>query len=484
MNENTPLEALTPQQKRELLRRLLANKAAAGAPREFPLSYHQLAMWFLHRMAPELASYNTALAVEASPPLDTAALGRALNALAERHTALRTVYPVTGDVTIQRVNDAAPVPVRVVDAAALSPGQIHQAVLEEYARPFDLGLSPLRVALFRAENRDVLLIVVHHIAFDAWSAGVVYRELRALYEDGNAILPPLDAGYHDFVRWQREMVDSHEGEAHWRFWSQQLTGPQPELELPMRKAMTGKRLFSGAAVPVVVDGVVYCRLKELIREHQTTVFSAVTAAYTALLHLASGQDSLIVGTPVSGRTRSEWELLVGDFINMLPLPVHFPPGLRASDHLATVTLAIRQALEHQDFPFPLMIERLRVRRDAGRSPLFQAVVNVHVARGGSDLMRLFRQGERMPFGGSTLRSYAIPQQEGQFDLGLELLDTGDALLGRLHYSEDAFERYAAEYLTRQFTAVLRQMVEAPGRLIGEFAIEPWNGSEDCEHLVI
>jgi Condensation domain len=483
--QNDALAGLGPQEKRDLLRRMLEKKAQQE--RDFPLSQHQRGMWFLDQMTPGIISYNTALAVRATPVLNTTALSRAIEKLSQRHAALRTIFLARDGVPLQRVCDRAAAPVRIVNMAGASDESVRQAVIDDYRLPFDLETSPLRVTLFRQEDSDVLLLTVHHIVFDAWSAGVLYRELTALYDaelrGGAAGLDLIPAAYRDFVDWQLKMLESEEGEDHWQYWSGRLSGSLPTLDLPFRKDLTQTPSFSGGTVPLHIGGPGYTRLKELVRERQITVFSAVAAAYSALLHRLSGQDELLIGTAVSGRTQPQWGNVIGDFINMLPLRLAFPAELDAGQHLQAVSVEIRNSLAHQDFPFPLMVERLRVRREPGRSPLFQAMVGVHVARAGSELSRLF-DDHAMPFGDSLLRNYPIPQQEGQYDLALELLDTGEALLGGLGYNEEAFDAEAAGYMATQFASLLEQIAAQPRSRINEYHIDPRPDSAANEHFVI
>jgi hypothetical protein len=478
------LAGLGPQQKRDLLRRMLEQRSQQ--PREFPLSQHQLGMWFLTRMAPDAVSYNTALAVQASPVLDEGALARALEKLAQRHPALRTVFLARDGAPLQRVCDNPRVPVRVVDMTGASDEALYRAVIDDYRLPFDLTITPFRVALFRRPDGDVLLLTVHHIAFDAWSANVLYRELRALYESerngGVLELPPIAATYRDFVDWQSKMLESEEGEDHWQYWSGRLSGNLPVLTLPFRKHVTTLS-FDGGTTAINIGGTLYARARDFARQQQATVFSLVTCAYSILLHRLSDQNEVVIGTAVSGRTQPQWANVIGDFINMLPLRMTFSNELCAGHFLQAVSAEIRSALAHQDFPFPLIVERLRVRRDGSRSPVFQAMINVHVAREGSELSELF-DDRAMPFGQSLLRNYKIPQQEGQYDLALELLDTGEALVGGLRYSEQCFDAEAAAYVARQLVSLFDQMVQQPGARVAEYRIEPLVKSLDSEHFVI
>ena len=482
----SPLDGLTPHEKRELLRRLLSNKNRP--PSRYPLSHHQTAMWFLNRMAPGSVSYNTALAMRAEPPLNLEALRSSFEQLVERHSTLRTVFHSVDGVPVQSVREHAPVDLKIV--AVANEDRLRDAVVAEYRLPFDLEKNVLRTVLFRGPGYDVLLVVIHHIVFDASSAGVFYRELRVLYDAACGIsagaLPRVPATYYDFVRWQAEMIESAEGHAGWQYWSRRLSGELPVLKLPFARPAPSALSAQGATVPLRVEGDIYTNLKHLVREQRTTIFSVLAAAYTVLLHRLSGHTDLIVGMPVSGRTRPEWEDLLGDFINMLPLRVSFTTGLRFAEHLKAVATETRNALAHQDFPFAVMTERLRVPRLFGTSPIFQAMINVHVARQGSELSRLFEGGNPLPFGSSQLRHYPMPQQEGQFDLALEVMDTGAGIVGGLRYIPGKFDKSDAEHMAEQFASVLRQVGAHPDLCVSRLSLEA-PAADECpsegEHFV-
>ncbi len=478
------LAELTPQQKRDLLRTMLAEKARVR--QEFPLSQHQLGLWVLARLAPDSASYNTALAVRATPPLDADALSRAIEKVIQRHAALRTVFLTRDGIPLQRVCEKG-TRLRIIHLEGADEGGLKRSVIEDHRQPFDLEVSPMRATLFRLPGADVLTLNVHHIVFDAWSANILYRDLAALYQQElrgtPASLGPAPETYRSFVEWQSAMLESEEGQSHWRYWSERLKDHPPILDLPFRKKGADGRSFKGRTVPLTIRGAVYQRLKARVSSEQVTVFSVLAAAYSLMLQRLSGQTEVAVGAAVSGRTQQQWAGIIGDFINMLPLRFFFSPGLSFEKHLQNVSAEIRNALEHQDFPFPLMVERLRVRRDSGHSPIFQAMINVHVARAGTELSRLF-DNHAMPFGDTLLENYPISQQEGQYDLALELLDTGDEIVGGLRYATDAFEDCTVVHLGQQFLSLVEQIAEAPRRQVQDFHIDPPSEAETTEKFII
>jgi non-ribosomal peptide synthetase component F len=279
-------------------------------------------------------------------------------------------------------------------------------------------------------------------------------------------LPPLRASYRDFVSWQRDMIAGPQGQALDRYWSAQLAGELPVLHLRSSRVRPARPSHTGGLVPLSIEPDLLKELRTLARNHRTTLFSVVLLAWSTLLARESGQAEVIVGTPVSGRTRPEWTPLVGYFVNMLPLRVRVDAGQSFASQLSAVTETVREALEHQDFPFSLMVERLRVRRDAAHAPLFQTMLNVQRAPRLPGIASLFEVGSStwVPFGDSRLEPFPITQQEGQFDWVLELAEFEESLQGHLKYNDDVGTIEDARRLAGRFKSLLREITfEAEAR---------------------
>jgi len=464
---------------RARLRRLLRERVGLVGD-WYPLSHGQEALWFLWKLAPESWAYNIALPVGMRGPLDIPALRRALRRLSDRHACLRTEFKEENGKTRQRARARQDVPVEEIDASALSDAACDAAVRASARRPFDLEAdATLRVTLFRrSATRHVLLFVIPHIIGDLWSFIVLMDELRIAYAAEKAgeapDLSPLAVGYEDFVRWQRRILEGDSGEAQWRYWQEQLGGELPVLDLPTDHVRPPMQSFRGGTVSARLDAALTAELKQLAAKENATLFMALLAAFQILLHRYSGQDDLIVGAPVSGRHRGEFAGVFGDFVNMVPLRAGLSgdPGFR--DVLAQARAKVVGAIKHQDFPFSLMVDRLQPTRDLSRSPVFQASFVLQQFHRFEQLSRALLTSPDeppIPFGDLTLEPWPLDQQEGQFDLSLEMKeDEQGRVIGSWKYAADLFEAETVRRMAGHFETLLRAIVADPACPIGELQL--------------
>ncbi len=478
MKEPTRLERLSVEEKRALLKRLLLEKTDTSA-REFPLSYGQRALWFIHKLAPESAAYNVAFTARVNPEPDLPALKRALGRLVERHPALRTIFPEKAGEPVQRVLPAAEVDFTIVDAPA-EEDCLRAAVVSEYRRPFGLDRPPFRVLFFRTPQRSgVLLISVHHLIFDAWSVQIVFEELRRLYEaelrGAPAELPRCPAQYADFVAWQQGMLKAPESARLREHWASVLSGDLPLLHFASARRRPPIPTGRGGSIPITLGGDLSERLRELARAHQTTLYTVTLAALQVLLRNCSGQEDILIGSPVSGRNQPQWTNIIGYFVNMVPIRADLSGNPPFADHLARARAAVLGALAHQDLPFPLMVEQLQVRRDSAGAPMIQVMFNMVSTPRGTELSRLFTAAPGAPgvvFGNVQFEPFLIPQQEGQFDLVIELTEVQGTVEGVLKYSLDLFEREAAERMACHYRGLLESVAANPQAPIGDLMLSP------------
>ncbi len=381
---------LTDQQRAALTARLRRGREAAGGVTRrdpgtpsLPLSFGQQQLWFIDRFAPGQAMYNIPVAIAVRGEVDRAALGRAVDQLVARHEALRTrLVTGHGGEPAQVVDPPAPVPLPLADLSVTSPGlaapadRLRTFIDAEAVRPFSLADGPLiRFGLIRlAGDRHVLLVVVHHVVFDGWSAGVLLRDLAALYRaeaaGGPSGLAGLPVQFADYALWERErLAGDVPGDAA-GYWRQALDGfdtvrfpadrPRPLVEdwaggLAVR--MTGTRLLG--------------ELRELSRRQSATLFVTLMAGLQALLYRYTGQDDLVVGTVSANRGRPELGPLVGFLVNTLPIRTDLSGDPPFSELIGRVKQVTTGAYGHQELPFGKMVEVLKVDRDPGRAPIFQ-----------------------------------------------------------------------------------------------------------------
>ncbi|WP_223750323.1 MupA/Atu3671 family FMN-dependent luciferase-like monooxygenase [Myxococcus sp. XM-1-1-1] len=475
-----PKGALSP----EHLAKLSTNKAtlvehlrrlAADGESVHPLSHGQQALWFVSQVAPDSAAYNTALSIRIVSELDVAALRRACQRLVDRHGALRTTFTTHQGQPVQRVREQAEVPFEQVPVPELDLESLRARVTQAYEAPFDLERGPLmRVRLFTRGPRDhVLLIAIHHIVYDGWSLLVLGEELlRHLYAaekaGAPATLPAPQATYVDYVRWQAEMLAGATGQRLWDYWSRQLGGALPALDLPIARPRPQVQGYAGASVPVSLKGTLPRRLRELCEQEGVTLYTLLLGAFMGLLHRYSGQEDLLVGTPTLGRTQPQFAKVVGNFMNMMVLRGNLSgdPSFRAL--LGQLRQTVVGALAHQDFPFHLLVEKLNPERDSGRSPIFQVAFMLQPTPR-EDIYQGDEAHPALP-GGLVLRPFDIPQQEGQFDLSLELTETDASLGGVLKYRTDLFDAASIHRMVGHLETLLEGLVEDPERRLSELPL--------------
>jgi hypothetical protein len=473
------LDRLSAEEKRALLRRLLAERAA-GATGDYPLAHGQRALWFLQRLIPDSCAYNVAFSARIEPPVDVDAFRKALDKVVARHAALRTVFPEHNGQPVQRVLPPSAAPLAIVDMTDATDQELHAAVAADYRRPFDLDTSLFAVTLYRRRGYDVLLVNVHHLVFDAWSLQVLFVDLRALYQaelTGHpASLTPLTVQYRDFVAAQTAMLESPRGDALWQYWEATLAGIPTTLELTAAYPRSAPFGMRGATVPFALSPELSAAVHALARRQQTTLYTVVLAAMYVMLFRLSGQADIVVGTPVSMRSREELGNVIGYFINMVPMRAHITPDEAFTALLARTRQSVLGALEHQEYPFPLLVDRLRIRRDPRWNPIFQAMLNVNISSRAMELSRLFgpaggaldSASDPVRFGASDMTPYAIPQQEGQFDIVIEMIDSDGVLHGNLKYQVDRFSPETAQEMREAFVAVLTRITERPDATVSDF----------------
>ncbi|TXD86388.1 non-ribosomal peptide synthetase, partial [Ralstonia pseudosolanacearum] len=299
------------------------------------------------------------------------------------HEALRTCFEVQEGQAVQRIVPAdVGLTLEWVDLSAEEASE-HQLGLQAEAEaraPFDLEQGPLiRGRLVKlGEQEHVLLITMHHIVSDGWSQGVLARELGALYEayrsGGEDPLPALPIQYADYAVWQRRWLEGGELQRQGTYWEQALAGAPTLLSLPTDRARPAQQDYAGGSVEVVFDAELSTGLRTLSQRHGTTLFMTVLAGWSALLSRLSGQDEVVVGSPVANRTRSEVEGLIGFFVNTLALRVEVG-GATVSELLERVKAKVLEAQAHQDPPFEQVVERVRPVRSLSHSPVFQAALS-------------------------------------------------------------------------------------------------------------
>jgi amino acid adenylation domain-containing protein len=454
--------------------------AEQTADRRAPLSYGQRAMWFLQQLAPESGTYNIATAVRIGPELDLALLRRAFQQLVDRHPALRTNFGSVNGEPFQQIHQQMTVSFEVVDAAAWSDAELEQRLVTAAYAPFDLASEPLlRIRLYRqADGGYVLLLAIHHIISDFWSLGVLARELDLLYRAEQqiqpALLAPLPIDYREYVRRQSALLSSVAAEPLWRYWQHQLAGATPVLNLPTDFPRPAVQSYHGATHSFALSPALSSQIKALAQAAGTTLYTTLLAAFQVLLHRYSGQDDLLLGSPSAGRDAADVAGLIGYFVNPVVLRARLGHNPSFMAFLSETRQSVLEALEHQAYPFPLLVERLDLPRFSDRSPLFQVMFLVQKAASFGDVgltkLALSVPGAAIQIGGQHVELVPLEQRIARFDLTLTMADVGTELVGAFEYNRDLFQPATITRMADHFQILLDRIVADPEQRIAELPL--------------
>ena len=385
------LSALTDEQKRLLAQRLSRRRpsAATTIPRQdpaqavFPLSFAQQRFWFLTQLGGSNASYNISEIHRLKGPLDLAALDNTLNEMIRRHSVLRTTFEVADGVPQQRIAPTLRIPLPVEDLSELPPAdrnaQRMAGLYAEARRPWSLTAGPvIRARVWRlAEDDHQLMVLMHHIVSDGWSQGLFVRELAALYDAYSnrrpSPLPELPIQYSDFAVWQRQWATSPEFDRQMDYWKAALQDP-PVLQLPaIRSATSTPEPGRGTHKRFFLSRELSRDLRTLCQAEGVTVYMAMLAAFAILLFRYSGQDDVVIGSPIANRDRPEVEGLIGSFMNPLPIRTDLRGNPSFRELLARVRKSALGVFANQNVPFDVLVRTLQGRREGAGPPLFQAM---------------------------------------------------------------------------------------------------------------
>jgi hypothetical protein len=469
-NASQRIADLSPEERRALLAKLLRKEASESQSFQ-PLSYNQQGIWFLYQLAPESMVYNVNFAARIRSDVDIPALRRAFQALVDRHPALRTTFSVRSGKPAQRIHPQLAVHFVEIDAAAWDSEALKTRLLEEAYRPFDLERGPvLRVNLFTHSAKDhVLLLVVHHIVIDFWSLALLLTELGALYPAEKAgvkaPLPALDSQYTDYVRWQAKMLAGPEGKRLWSYWRQQLAGQLPLLELPTDRPRPPVPTYRGASYDFHLNYELSSRLKAHAKAQGATLYMVLLAAFQVILHHHTGQEDLLVGSPVLGRSRAEFEGIVGLFTNPVILRANCSGNPTFEAFLGQVRQTVLAALEHQDYPTLLLVERLHPARDLSRPPLCQVMFVLdkphQLAEQGAPAFVLGDSGLRMNPGGLELEALPLEHRAATLDLVMLTIEAAHSLSASIRYNSDLFDAPTITRIAKHFETLLHHVTTQP-----------------------
>jgi amino acid adenylation domain-containing protein len=453
------------------------------------LSFAQQRLWFLAQMPGASEAYHIPWGVNLEGTLDRAALRSALDRIVQRHEALRTRFEQVSGHAVQRIEMECMSRFELREqeigrdlSLAEATLELQRLTLEEARAPFDLQFGPLiRGRLIRnGEESHTLLITMHHIVSDGWSMEIFVRELNALYaaycSGDDDPLPPLPVQYADYAVWQRQWLTGGRHAQQVRYWEEQLAGAPVLLSMPTDYPRPAEQGYAGDVVELVLGQEVTSGLKNLSRKRGATLFMALLTGWAVMLSRVSGQDDIVIGTPVANRGQGEVEGLIGFFVNTLALRVDLSGNPTLDALLARVKKCMLDAQEHQDLPFEQVVDRLKPERSLAHSPLFQVMFSWQGAA-----------QEQLSFPGLSVRSLASSQYvSAKYDLSLTLRESGDLIVGGIDYATSLYNRSTVERYASYLEALLTAMATDAAQPVEEIALlstrerrqvlEEWNAT--------
>ena len=442
------------------------------------LSSAQRRLWFLDQLEPGSHAYNLAHAMEIRGALDVDALRQSFDAMVERHEILRTRFVSVDGTPYQQVDLPAKADWQLIDLSSLPADrrepETSQLLNTESRKPFDLANGPLmRVRLLQISSESfILLQTLHHIVSDGWSAGVFAHELGALYEAFTHRTAPsleeLPVQYADFAAWQRELFARGALEPQIAYWKEHLAGAPSMLNLPADYVRTEDEGYKGAKETLSLPGALANKLKTLGRSKDATLFMTLLAAFDVMLARYSGDEDIVVGTPVAGRTRVETEPLIGMFVNTLPLRVKVSPEQTVCELISGVRETSLAAYANQEVPFETLVSELQCDRSSGHHPIFQVTFAL--------------QNSPTPLpqpGNLKVRAVELHSDTTKFDLSLGVIDGGDDLGLVITYNTDLFEAESVRCMLADFELLLKAFVAEPEQKLCDLPALSWKPKQSA-----
>ncbi|MDJ0901106.1 MAG: amino acid adenylation domain-containing protein [Xenococcus sp. MO_188.B8] len=434
-----------------------------------PLSSAQTRMWLLDQLEPGNLAYNRPSNLKLTGRLNINVLEKSLNEIVRRHEILRTSFRESDGQIFQEIASNLALTLSIIELSHLSSedskNEVRRLTTEEAQRPFDLSRLPLiRATLLRlGEEEHILLLTMHHIIFDGWSMGVLLGELATVYEafctGKPSPLPELPIQYADFAHWQQQRLQGNLLASELEYWKKQLAGDLPVLELPTDRPRTAVQTNKGARQGLLLPKNLSESLKDLSRTEGVTLFMTLLAAFGILLHRYTGQEDIIVGSPIGGRDRIETENLIGFFINTLVLRTQLDGNPTFKELLARVKEVATGAIAHQEIPLEKLVEELQPERDLIHTPLFQVLFQLrNIPQAALELQSL------------KFQEFQLDRGIAAFDLTLDIVEEPAGLSCVFAYKTDLFDAATITQMAGHFQTLLSAIVENPQQRVGELPL--------------
>jgi amino acid adenylation domain-containing protein len=429
-----------------------------------PLSFAQQRLWFIDQLEPGNTAYNIPGALRLEGRLDLEVLERVINELVRRHETLRTRFEAEDGSPVQVIDEWKLWKLEVIDLRSLPleerEAEVKRRKREEAKTGFDLTKGPLlRVkALILEEERYLALFSMHHIISDGWSMGILIKEVGALYQayitGAPSPLPELEIQYADYTVWQRQWLQGEVLEKQLAYWKRQLAGAAQLLQMPTDRPRPDIPNYNGDYESFVLNAELSESLKRLSRDTDVTLFMSLLAAFQLLLARYSGQDRVVVGTPVAGRNRRETEGLIGFFVNTLVMVTDLSGNPTARKLLGQVREDAIGAFMHQDLPFEKLVEEIQPERDLSRQPLFQVMFTFQNRLEGSPVITNLRGGNER-----------VEIEDAKFEISFAAEESHGRITGYVEYARDIYERESMSRLLGHFERLLEGITADPERRV-------------------
>jgi amino acid adenylation domain-containing protein len=435
----------------------------------FRTSFAQQRLWFLDQYEPNSSVYNIPSAQRLRGTLDVAILERSLNEIIRRHESLRTTFSMVDGEPVQVIAPSVNLSLPIVDLSdqpeTEREEEARRLAHEEARHPFDLSTGPLfRATLIRLAHDDhILVLTMHHIVSDGWSMGVFHRELSVLYRaftNGEpSPLADLPIQYADYAVWQREWLQGEVLDRQLSYWEKQLEGVPAVLNLPTDHPRSAVQTYRGNRQSIEVTRELTQALKALSRKEGVTLFMTLLAAFQTLLYRYTGQEDIVVGSPIANRNRTEIEGLIGFVVNTLVLRSNFSGNPRFTELLGRVREMALGAYAHQDLPFEKLVEELQPERSVSHSPLFQVMFVLQNTPSAT-----------LELQGLTVKLVPVGGEAAKFDLTLSIHEVPEGLEGSLQYNIDLFDAATIKRMFDHFQTLLESIVADPEQQISDLPI--------------
>ena len=490
----TSIENSLTNQKRDLLK-LLLNKKGINLQTETilprpnsepaPLSFGQEQLWFLSQIQ-DNTTYNLPLALQISGSLNISVLEQVITEIVRRHEILRTNFQQIEGKNLQVIRPEINISLQVINLDQITAKQqlknVERLINQETDKIFNLSEDDLfQSTLYQLnQNSYILLLNMHHIISDGWSIGILLQELSTLYgaylAGNKSPLPDLQIQYADYAIWQKEKFTSEIREKQLNYWKQQLADIPPLLELPTDKPRPPIQSFRGGIWEFSINSNLSQKIRTLTQQSDATLFMTMLAAFVILLYRCSGQDDILIGSPMAGRNRQEIQSLIGYFVNTVVLRTKLTGNPNFREILNQVRQVATDAHNYQDIPYNQVVEALNPQRNLSYNPVFQILF---------DLQHSLTDKLQLP--GLTLQPFLGEHSTSKFDLSLIIEDRGTELIGAWEYSSDLFTQEAISRITENFQTLLNGIVNNPETPINQLPIisafeqqqilEKWNNTQ-------